>query len=137
VGGSRKFRSLSSKFAWFTGALVGWVVATVLFFDIWQGTFNWTKGIVLCCVVAILATLISRFTMGLLARPLQFLEAGITSVRQGRLEPIQVSHTNDEIQYLGESFNRMIEVLAASKEEIRQHQELLEQRIHQRTAELE
>jgi signal transduction histidine kinase/CheY-like chemotaxis protein len=116
---------------------VGWVVATVIFFDIHQNMFNWTKGIVLCCVVAILATLISRFTMGLLARPLQFLEAGITSVRQGRLEPIQVSHTNDEIQYLGESFNRMIEVLAASKEEIRQHQELLEQRIHQRTAELE
>ncbi len=137
MGGSRKFRSLSSKFTWFTGALVGWVVATVLFFDIWQNTFNWTKGIVLCCVVAALATLISRFTMGLLARPLEFLEAGITSVRQGRLEPIQVSNTNDEIQYLGESFNRMIEVLAASKEEIRQHQELLEQRIHQRTAELE
>ena len=137
MGGSRKFRSLSSKFTWFTGLLVGWVVATVIFFDIHQNTFNWTKGIVLCCVVAILATLISRFTMGLLARPLQFLEAGITSVRQGRLEPIQVSDTNDEIQYLGESFNRMIEVLAASKEEIRQHQELLEQRIHQRTAELE
>ena len=137
MGGSRKFRSLSSKFTWFTGALVGWVVAMVLFFDIWQNTFNWTKGIVLCCVVAMLATFISRFTISLLARPLQFLEAGITSVRQGRLEPIQVSRTNDEIQYLGESFNRMIEVLAASKEEIRQHQELLEQRIQQRTAELE
>jgi signal transduction histidine kinase/ActR/RegA family two-component response regulator len=137
VGGSRKFRSLSSKFTWFTGSLVGWVVATVLYFDIRQQTFNWTKGIVLCGVVAILATLISQVTIRLLARPLQFLEAGITSVRHGRLEQIQVSQTNDEIQYLGESFNRMIEVLAASKEEIRQHQELLEQRIGQRTAELE
>lgn len=137
MGGSRKFRSLSSKFTWFTGSLVYLVVATVLFFDIRQQTFNWTKGIVLCGVVAVLATLISRFTIRLLARPLQFLEAGITSVRHGRLEHIQVSQTNDEIQYLGESFNRMIEVLAASKEEIRQHQELLEQRIRQRTAELE
>jgi signal transduction histidine kinase/CheY-like chemotaxis protein len=137
VGDSRKFRSLSSKFTWFTGLLVGWVVATVLFWDIHQHTFNWTKGLVLCGVVAMLATLISRFTMRLLARPLQFLEAGITSVRHGRLEPIQVSHTNDEIEYLGESFNRMIEVLAASKEEIRQHHEHLEQRIHERTAEVE
>ncbi len=91
----------------------------------------------MCGVVAMLATFISRFTMRLLARPLKFLEAGITSVRHGRLEPIQVSHTNDEIEYLGESFNRMIEVLAASKEEIRQHHEHLEQRIKQRTAELE
>jgi signal transduction histidine kinase/CheY-like chemotaxis protein len=137
VGVSRKFRSLSSKFTWFTGLLVGWVVATVLFWDILQHTFNWTKGLVLCGVVAMLATLISRFTIRLLARPLKFLEAGITSVRHGRLEPIQVSHTNDEIEYLGESFNRMIEVLAASKEEIRQHHEHLEQRIQQRTAEVE
>jgi signal transduction histidine kinase/CheY-like chemotaxis protein len=137
VGASRKFRSLSSKFTWFIGLLVGWVVATVLYWDIHQHTFNWTKGLVLCGVVAMLATLISRFTIRRLARPLQFLEAGITSVRHGRLEPIQVSHTNDEIEYLGESFNRMIEVLAASKEEIRQHQEHLEQRIQERTAEVE
>ncbi len=137
VEGSRKFRSLSSKFTWFTGLLVGWVVAVVLFWDIHQHTFTWTKGLALCGVVAMLATFISRFTMRLLARPLKFMEAGITSVRHGRLEPIQVSHTNDEIEYLGESFNRMIEVLAASKEEIRQHHEHLEQRIKQRTAELE
>jgi signal transduction histidine kinase/CheY-like chemotaxis protein len=58
-------------------------------------------------------------------------------VRQGRLEPIQVSRTGDEIEYLGESFNRMIEALVASQEEIRQHQELLEERIRQRTEELE
>ena len=35
------------------------------------------------------------------------------------------------------SRHRMIETLAASKEEIRQHQELLEDRIRQRTGELE
>ena len=51
--------------------------------------------------------------------------------------PIQVSRTGDEIEYLGESFNRMIEALAASQEEIRLHQELLEERIRQRTEELE
>ena len=137
MGDSRKFRSLSSKFTWFIGLLVGWVVATVLYWDIHQHTFNWTKGLVLCGVVAMLATLISRFTIRRLARPLQFLEAGITSVRHGRLEPIQVSHTNDEIEYLGESFNRMIEALVASQEEIRLHRELLEERIRHRTEALE
>ncbi|HML16167.1 MAG TPA: ATP-binding protein, partial [Bryobacteraceae bacterium] len=132
-----KFRSLSSKFSLFTGVLVLWVVATILGFDVRQHTFDFAKGIVLCVVVVVVAAAISRFTMRLLARPLALLQNGITSVRQGRFEPIQVSRTGDEIEYLGESFNRMIEALAGSKEEIRRHQELLEDRIRQRTQELE
>ncbi len=121
----------------FTGILLMWVVLVTLCWDLHQHTFNWTKGIVLCAVVAIIAAAISRFTIRLLARPLALLEAGITSVRRGHLVPIQVSRTGDEIEYLGDSFNRMIEALAASQEEIRQHQELLEDRIHQRTEDLE
>ncbi|MGH8337623.1 MAG: ATP-binding protein, partial [Gammaproteobacteria bacterium] len=85
----------------------------------------------------LVAAAISRFTLRLLARPLSLLQDGITSVREGRLEPIQVSRTGDEIEFLGESFNRMIEALATSQTEIRQHQELLEERIRQRTEELE
>ena len=131
------FRSLSSKFSIFTGVLVLWVVVTILCWDVRQHTFDLTKGVVLCGVVGVVAAAISRFTMRLLARPLALLQAGITSVREGRFEPIQVSRTGDEIEYLGESFNRMIETLAASQEEIRQHQELLEERIRQRTEELE
>jgi signal transduction histidine kinase/DNA-binding response OmpR family regulator len=131
------YRSLSSKFSIFTGVLVLWIVVVILCWDLRQHTFDLTKGIVLCGVVGVVAAAISRFTMRLLARPLQLLQAGITSVREGRFEPIQVSRTGDEIEYLGESFNRMIETLAHSQEEIRQHQELLEERILQRTQELE
>ncbi len=133
----QNFRSLSSKFSIFTGVLVLWIVVVILCWDLRQHTFDITKGIVLCFVVGLVAAAISRFTMRLLARPLQLLQAGITSVREGRFEPIQVSRTDDEIEYLGESFNRMIEALANSQEEIRQHQELLEDRIRQRTQELE
>jgi signal transduction histidine kinase/ActR/RegA family two-component response regulator len=129
-------QSLSRKFSLFTGVTLLWVVAVILWWDIRRGAFDWTLGVLLVAVVVAVATAISRFTIKQLARPLALLEAGITSVRQGRLEPIQVSRTNDEVEYLGESFNRMIETLAASKEEIRQHQELLEERIRQRTAEL-
>ncbi|HLX46256.1 MAG TPA: histidine kinase dimerization/phospho-acceptor domain-containing protein, partial [Bryobacteraceae bacterium] len=132
-----KYRSLSQKFSIFTGVLVMWVVVTILCWDVRQHTFDFTKGIVLFFVVLVVAAAISRFTMRLLARPLMLLQAGITSVRKGKFEPIQVSRTGDEIEYLGESFNRMIETLAASQEEIRQHQELLEDRIRQRTQELE
>jgi signal transduction histidine kinase/CheY-like chemotaxis protein/HPt (histidine-containing phosphotransfer) domain-containing protein len=132
-----KYRSLSSRFSIFTGILLLWVVLVTLWWDLHQHTFNWTKGAVLCLLVAAIATAISRFTIQLLARPLALLQAGITSVRKGHLVPIQVSRTGDEIEYLGESFNRMIGTLAASQEEIRQHQELLEQRIRLRTEELE
>jgi len=132
-----KLRSLSSKYSAFTSILLLWVVATSLWWDIHLHTFDWTKGLVLCGIVLGVAAAISRFTNRLLAKPLTLLEAGITSVREGRLEPIRVSRTGDEIEYLGESFNRMITALAASQEEIRQYQELLEDRIRQRTHELE
>ena len=132
-----KLRSLSSKYSAFTSILLLWVVATSLWWDIHLHTFNWTKGLVLCGIVLGVAAAISRFTNRLLARPLTLLEAGITSVREGRLEPIRVSRTGDEVEYLGESFNRMITALASSQEEIKQYQELLEERIRQRTQELE
>ncbi|HEV1285540.1 MAG TPA: ATP-binding protein [Bryobacteraceae bacterium] len=133
----RKFRSLSSRFSLFTTVLLLWVVGVTVWWDLLQHTFNWTKAMVLCVIIAMTASMISRFTIRLLARPLTLLEAGITSVRKGNLVPIQVSRTGDEIEFLGESFNRMIEALAASQEEIRLHQEHLEERIHQRTEELE
>jgi signal transduction histidine kinase/ActR/RegA family two-component response regulator len=133
----RKLRSLASKFSAFTGALLLWVVAVTLGWDVWHHTFDWAKGVVLCGLVLAIAFFISRFTIGVLARPLKLLEAGITAVRKGQLEPLRISRTGDEIEYLGESFNRMIQALAASHEEIRQYQELLEERIRQRTIELE
>jgi signal transduction histidine kinase/CheY-like chemotaxis protein len=129
--------SLASKYSLFTVVLLTWVVAVVLWWDIRRHTFDWTMGVVLVMVVAATAMAIAWITTRVLARPLTLLEQGISSVREGRLEPIQVSRTGDEIEYLGESFNRMIETLAASQAEIRQHQELLEDRIRQRTGELE
>jgi signal transduction histidine kinase/CheY-like chemotaxis protein len=76
-------------------------------------------------------------TIRLMARPLSLLQDGITSIREGRLEPVQVSRTGDEIEFLGESFNRMIEELARSRQELLQNQELLEDRIKERTQQLE
>jgi signal transduction histidine kinase/ActR/RegA family two-component response regulator len=106
-------------------------------YDLRQDTFDVTKGILLCVIVLLVAAAIGRFTIRLLARPLVLLQAGITSVRNGHLVPVQVSHTGDEIEYLAESFNSMIEELAASQKEILDHQELLEERIRQRTEELQ
>lgn len=133
----RRFRSLASKFSVFTGVLLLWVVLVIIAYDAHHHRFELGKGLVLLGVAVLVALALAGFTIRLLARPLALLQAGMASVRKGKLEPIQVSRTADEIEYLGESFNRMIEALVASKEEIRQHQELLEERIRQRTEALE
>ncbi len=117
--------------------LLVWVVAIVLLWDIRTHTFSPGEGIMLVVVVLIVAGLVSQFTIKVLTRPLALLQQGITSVRQGRFEPIQVSETGDEIEDLGKSFNRMIDELQRSNREIQQHRDLLEERIRQRTEELE
>lgn len=130
-------RSLASKFSIFTATLVFWVVVTLLAYNLRQDNFDIGKGLLLCVVVMLVSGTISRFTIRLLARPLKLLQAAILSVRDGCLEPIQVSRTGDEIEFLGESFNGMIQALANSRREIREHQELLERRIKERTEQLE
>jgi len=112
-------------------------MAIGLVWDLNQHTLDWRKFVLLACVVSGVAIAISRFSIRVLGRPLELLEKGITSVGQGKFELIQVSRTGDEIESLGENFNRMIRTLAASQEQIRQHQELLEERIRERTFELE
>ncbi len=134
---SANFRSLSSKFSRFTVLLFLWMVGLIILWDVRSHTFDAPKAILMCAIVVLLGGLISRFTMRALGRPLALLQQGITSVREGKFEPIQISSTHDEIQYLGESFNQMIAEINASQAEIRQHRDLLEERIRQRTEDLE
>jgi len=128
---------LSSKFSFFAAALVFWVVVTILAYDLRQETFDLGKGLLLCVIVFLVSAAIARFTIRLLGRPLRLLQESITAVQNGRLEPVQVSKTGDEIEFLGESFNRMIEALALSQKQVREQQELLEKRIKDRTEQLE
>ncbi len=130
-------RSLASKFSLFTAALVFWVVGTILAYDLRQDTFDIQKAGLLLLIVTLVTAAISRFTIRLLARPLEQLHAGITSVRDGHLQAIQVSKTGDEVEYLGESFNKMIEALDASQTALLEHQQSLEKRIKDRTDQLE
>lgn len=121
----------------FTGALVFWIVGTFLMYAVRQDIFDLRWGIVLCGIVCLVAAAIARFTHRVLTRPLTNLQRGIDMVGHGKLETLQISPTGDEIEALGSAFNHMIEALAASQEEIRRHQELLEERIRARTEALE
>jgi len=139
VGESKpaNFRSLSSKFSRFIVLLFVWMVMLIILWDVRRHTFDALQAVLMVSVLVLIAGLISRFTVRALGRPLSLLQQGITSVREGKFEPIQVSSTNDEIEYLGESFNQMIAEINASQKEIRQHRDLLEERIRQRTEDLE
>ena len=121
----------------FTSALVFWVVLVFLGYDLAADTFHPVKGVLLCLVILLVAGAISRFTLRVLSKPLTNLQSGLASVSAGKLEPIQVSRTGDEIQYLGQTFNQMIAALAESRAEVQRYQELLETKIRQRTEALE
>ena len=88
-------------------------------------------------MVPVMAYALSRFTHHLLAAPLVRLQEGIRGVENGRLDPIQVSSTGDEIEYLGHQLNQMIGKLRASQAEVMDHRQMLEERIRQRTEALE
>lgn len=130
-------RSLARKYSVFTGALIFYVAFLFIAFDIWADTFHPLKALALTCATLFIAGAISRYTNRVLALPLQYLLEGISAVRQGRLEPIQVSRTGDEVEFVTESFNGMIQDLAASRSELRKYHESLEDQVRARTKELE
>jgi signal transduction histidine kinase len=122
------FRSLASKFSLLTAALV--FLAMIVAYALGQ-------GILIFAILALVAGLISRFTMRRLARPLSQLQAGIVSAQNGRLEPIRVSKTGDEAELLGASFNAMIAALAAAHRALLEQQGLLEKGIKDRTDQMQ
>jgi signal transduction histidine kinase len=130
-------RSLATKFSIFTALLVFWVAVIVLAYAVRHGSINLLESVMVTAVVVLAAGSIACFTILLLVRPLALLQRGLMAVGEGRLESLQISRTGDEIELVGESFNRMIEALKASREEIRGHHELLEERILRRTEDLE
>lgn len=132
-----KLHSLATKFSFFSATLTFWIVVAILGYDLRRDAFDAAKGVLALVIVLLVSAAIARFATRLLARPLARLQSGISSVENGRLEPIEVSPTGDEIQFLGESFNRMIAALAASEKQIRENRELLERRIKERTSQLE
>lgn len=117
----------------FTSILVGWVILVNLGYDLHHQMFDWGKGILMCGILLLVALAIGRFTVTLMAKPLQNLAAGMKKAQMGQLEKIQVSRTGDEIQFVGEVFNETIQALKERDRQIAEHREMLEARIQQRT----
>jgi len=132
-----RHRSLATKFFLFTAALLIWVVVVMVAYDVAYGNVSIGKSVLLFGVVLLIAGVLAWVTMRLLVRPLQTLQAALQAVREGRLERIRYRATGDEIEFIARSFNLMVESLEANRQEIREHNEHLEERIRVRTEELE
>ncbi len=117
--------------------MLSWVAMLFIAWNAHQGQLNVTQVGLVAVIVPVLAYSLSRFTHHLLAAPLVRLQEGIRAVQHGRLDPIQVSATGDEIEYLGHQLNEMIGKLRASQAEVLEHRQMLEERIRQRTEALE
>jgi len=132
-----RHRSLATKFFLFTAVLLVWVVLVVVAYDVAAGNVSIGKSLLLFGVILAIAGALSWVTMRLLVRPLQTLQAGLQAVREGRLERVRYRASGDEIEFIARSFNQMVEALEANRKEIKEHHELLEERIRIRTEELE
>lgn len=117
----------------FTSVLVLWVILVNIAYDIHYNTFDLGKGVLMVAILLVVAVAIGRFTVTLMAKPLQNLAAGMKKAQLGQLEKIQVSRTGDEIQFVGEVFNETIQALKERDLQIEEHREMLEARIQQRT----
>jgi signal transduction histidine kinase/ActR/RegA family two-component response regulator/HPt (histidine-containing phosphotransfer) domain-containing protein len=117
----------------FTSVLVLWVILVNIGYDVHNNMFDWGKGVLMFGILMLVALAIGRFTVTLMAKPLQNLAAGMKKAQMGQLEKIQVSRTGDEIQFVGEVFNETIQALKERDRQIAEHREMLEARIQQRT----
>jgi signal transduction histidine kinase/CheY-like chemotaxis protein len=132
-----RFRSLATKFSVFTATLVVWLTVVESYFHYARNRQYLTEQLAVNVLLLAAAVLMARITSRIFVRPLVLLEKAMASVKEGNLEPIRVSASGDEIEGLATSFNEMIHSLASSRRQVREHQEQLEEKIRERTSELQ
>jgi signal transduction histidine kinase len=94
-------------------------------------------AILLMLVVLILAILILTFFVRLVTKPIEMLVEVTDQVSRGDLNQRVDIKQHDEIGHLANTFNKMIESLKQSRDEIEEHNRTLGERIVARTRELE
>ena len=94
---------------------------------------NLGGGLLLIVAGALLTVLLTRRIVG----PVETLTAMAGRIAEGDLDAKVLINTGDELQVLGESFNRMSESLRQSKAQIAEYQENLESMVRRRTEELQ
>jgi two-component system NtrC family sensor kinase len=100
-------------------------------------TKSQTAAILLTLMVVLSAIIIMTAFARIITRPVESLVEVTDKISKGDLSKNVDIVRNDEIGRLAESFNRMIESLKKSQDEIEQYNRTLEEKIIERTRELE
>jgi len=70
-------------------------------------------------------------------RPVQSLVKAVGRIAEGNLQQVVTEQSTDEIGTLAQTFNRMVQHLAASQAEVHRYQQTLEAQVEERTRKLE
>jgi PAS domain S-box-containing protein len=92
---------------------------------------------ILALICILLSLLASVLYTRLLVRPILTLQSVVRRIASGDLSARAVIHTGDEVELLANSFNAMAGSLQQSHAEVLNYQQTLEQRVKDRTIELE
>lgn len=91
----------------------------------------------LALFIVVLATIVSRILVNAISRPIEKLAEGTRRIARGDLTQEVYIRTPGEIGELAESFNRMMRDLQASRLELELWAQTLENRVRERTYEIE
>ena len=94
-------------------------------------------AILVTIVVLVLATLIMMFFVKLVTKPVKLLVDVTDQISRGDLSQRVILDQHDEIGHLANTFNKMIESLSESRDEIEAYNRNLEEKIVERTLALE
>jgi signal transduction histidine kinase len=100
-------------------------------------TKSQTASILLTLMVVLSAIIIMTAFVRIITRPIELLVDVTDKISKGDLSKTVEISRKDEIGHLAESFNRMIESLKKSQDEIEEYNRTLEEKIIERTRELE
>jgi signal transduction histidine kinase len=94
-------------------------------------------ALIIAILIVAMALAITAWFLRFIVRPIERLAEATNEISQGNLERRIEYGSSDEIGALASSFNLMIESLKRSQQEVQQYQTTLEDKIKERTDELE
>jgi len=127
-------RTKSPKLQFHTGQLVGMIDVTIPADGTSGSLVVWTQGafVVGGVLAAILAlVLFAVITQRLILRPVRSLRDVADRAAEGDLAARSTIRTGDELERLGESFNEMLDAIAAQHEKLRAANRALDLKLHE------
>jgi signal transduction histidine kinase/ActR/RegA family two-component response regulator len=137
--GNLNQRQFTTVIPWQDQYGLDWLIVVTVPESDFMGQINAnTRTTILLCLCALgIATLFGMFTARWISRPIRQLSEASAAIAAGNLDQIVNVEQVQELQTLARSFNAMAEQLKGSFSALEKNNEILEQRVEERTAELQ